>query len=258
MSSSRSNRLSRLLPFSSTTNNNNQSPSIYETIQQHDETSDSSDVEERAAMAVDEENLRHPFSDHELDEALDHGGSDTQSMQSSPFVRHFRNGQGKSSGDRTRQQWSEPAAGEPALGDDEHDDVPPSFLLQRHGDHKSPERRPAPTPTAPLNRGDSNIPAAGPSTPRLRDQWDTARSRQPLHAQRPQQQQQQHQRRDQQQQRPGGKKWKMGQYAASEKERALWRWANVENLDNFLKDVYVYFLENGIWCIVLSRALNLL
>lgn len=38
----------------------------------------------------------------------------------------------------------------------------------------------------------------------------------------------------------------------------MWRWANVEDLDNFIKDVYIYFLGNGIWSIFLGRALNLL
>jgi autophagy-related protein 9 len=42
------------------------------------------------------------------------------------------------------------------------------------------------------------------------------------------------------------------------KEKAMWMWANVENLDNFLKDVYTYFLGNGIWSILLNRALSLL
>lgn len=259
-SSSRSNRLSRLLPF----NNSNQSPSIYETIQQHDESSDSSDVEERAAMAVDEENLRHPFEDHELDDVLERG-SDTQSTHSGgPFVRRLSSrrrdrarGEGAAADDQTRHHpWPpQPTARERetaedhAVVDDEHDDVPPSFLVQKHDDPTPPEPPPAPSN---YNRDNSDIPAAGPSTPRLRDQWNTARSRQPLHAQQRQQQQEQRQ-----QQHPTGK-WRLGQHAASQKERALWRWANVENLDNFVKDVYVYFLENGIWCIVLGRALNLL
>ena len=38
----------------------------------------------------------------------------------------------------------------------------------------------------------------------------------------------------------------------------MWLWANVENLDNFLKDVYTYFLGNGMWSILLNRALSLL
>lgn len=41
------------------------------------------------------------------------------------------------------------------------------------------------------------------------------------------------------------------------KERALWKWANTENLDNFLVEVYSYFLGSGIYCILLSRAVNM-
>ena len=42
------------------------------------------------------------------------------------------------------------------------------------------------------------------------------------------------------------------------KEKALWRWANVQNLDYFLLDVYDYFVGNGIWSILLNRVLSLL
>jgi hypothetical protein len=41
------------------------------------------------------------------------------------------------------------------------------------------------------------------------------------------------------------------------KERALWKWANVENLDVFLQQVYGYYIGKGIYCIVLARFLNL-
>lgn len=40
-------------------------------------------------------------------------------------------------------------------------------------------------------------------------------------------------------------------------ERALWKWANVEDLDLFLQQVYSYFLGNGIYCILLNRTLNM-
>lgn len=40
-------------------------------------------------------------------------------------------------------------------------------------------------------------------------------------------------------------------------DRAMWKWANVANLDIFLDEVYNYFLGNGIYSILLSRALNL-
>ncbi|KAK4700840.1 autophagy-related protein 9, partial [Phenoliferia sp. Uapishka_3] len=42
------------------------------------------------------------------------------------------------------------------------------------------------------------------------------------------------------------------------RERALWRWINVEDLDSFLQEVYLYYVGKGVWAISLSRALNLL
>jgi len=50
----------------------------------------------------------------------------------------------------------------------------------------------------------------------------------------------------------------MGAIVVDPSERAMWKWSNVEDLDNFLIDVYDYYLGNGIWSIILSRFLNLL
>ncbi|CEH18767.1 apg9-domain-containing protein [Ceraceosorus bombacis] len=44
----------------------------------------------------------------------------------------------------------------------------------------------------------------------------------------------------------------------SRKERALWAWANVDDLDAFLCEVYDYYTGKGIYAIALSRILNLL
>jgi autophagy-related protein 9 len=41
------------------------------------------------------------------------------------------------------------------------------------------------------------------------------------------------------------------------KERALWKWANVENLDKFLQDVYSYYLGSGYYCILMTKFLDL-
>ncbi|KAK9479261.1 autophagy protein Apg9-domain-containing protein [Lipomyces japonicus] len=41
------------------------------------------------------------------------------------------------------------------------------------------------------------------------------------------------------------------------RQRALWKWVNVENLDNFLQEVYNYYLGNGVYSIILSRVINL-
>lgn len=42
------------------------------------------------------------------------------------------------------------------------------------------------------------------------------------------------------------------------RERALWMWANITNLDIFLQDVYDYYLGNGWYCIAMQRTLDLL
>ncbi|KAK0549112.1 autophagy protein atg9 [Tilletia horrida] len=42
------------------------------------------------------------------------------------------------------------------------------------------------------------------------------------------------------------------------KEKAFWLWANVENMDGFLAEVYAYYQGKGLYCIALSRTLNLL
>lgn len=47
-------------------------------------------------------------------------------------------------------------------------------------------------------------------------------------------------------------------HSMSAKERALWRWVNVEDLDKFLSEVYRYYLGKGVWTIGLERILNLL
>lgn len=228
-----SSRIGRLLPFA----NNNPSQSIYETIRQHDEDSSEPDVENRAAIAIDEENLKHDFNEYELDDALDHA-SDVQSTHDSPRDRLKRR-----SGDKSRSRWKQ-LSSRTIPDDDANDDVPASLLVERQGEEGSPES-PLPPPP-PLRRSHKNIQTAipGSSNARLNDQWNTAQSQQPSGISRPSH-------------IPPARHY--SRFASiGPKEKALWRWANVENLDNFLKDVYVYFLENGIWCIVLSRVLNLL
>ncbi|KAG0369691.1 autophagy protein atg9 [Gamsiella multidivaricata] len=41
-------------------------------------------------------------------------------------------------------------------------------------------------------------------------------------------------------------------------ELAMWKWVNVENLDNFLTRVYNYYVGKGMYTILLERCLNLL
>ncbi|CAO3606851.1 unnamed protein product [Cunninghamella blakesleeana] len=41
-------------------------------------------------------------------------------------------------------------------------------------------------------------------------------------------------------------------------DRTMWRWTNVENMDDFFQRVYTYYQGKGLYCILLSRLLNLL
>ncbi|PGH15119.1 hypothetical protein AJ79_02645 [Helicocarpus griseus UAMH5409] len=249
-----SNLISRFLPAS-----NANSRSIYETIRQHDEESDSSDtnIEERAGMAVDEENLRGSYRDYELEEALATAPSDTHSVtQSTPFLQQLpprpsegSPGKPKTPGKSTRRRWahSSPRSTE---DDRDDDDVPASLLVEGDGDDVAMQGLAPPPPHPPPNRNirDNNESVAGPSGRGARDHWDRARAHQPLHAIPP--------RIVPVTNRPDGRR--RGLAFADPKEKAMWRWANVENLDNFLEGVYEYFLGNGIKSILLSRVLNLL
>ncbi|PHH58532.1 hypothetical protein CDD81_5481 [Ophiocordyceps australis] len=42
------------------------------------------------------------------------------------------------------------------------------------------------------------------------------------------------------------------------RQEALWRWANIANLDSFLRDIYDYYRGGGLLCILCSNALWLL
>ena len=76
-----SNILSRFLPPATG------SPSVYETLRQHDQSSDQSDVEERAGMAPDEESLGVAFQDYEVDDAVANATANpvNMSMPSNPI-----------------------------------------------------------------------------------------------------------------------------------------------------------------------------
>lgn len=247
-----SNLISRLLPPRTG------SPSVYETLRQHDQSSEASDVEERAGMALDEENLGQHFEDLELDQA------DVERLSDSHH-HHHHHITGESSallGDNLKQRgnqswrqqrgtgealsrprWMDPSPGSHAA--EEGDDEVPQSLLFEGGE--GPTATGAVDDHGPAHHADIS-PVPGPSTPEARVHWETTQRHQTLYRDTP--------RVDRP--RRAGSQVKKGLLLIDPKERAMWRWANVEDLDNFLKDVYDYFLGNGIWCIMLSRALNLL
>jgi autophagy-related protein 9 len=242
-----SNLLSRFLPPAG-------SASIYEAIRQDDEASDASDVEERAGMALDEENLRLSLHDYDVEDAMAHPADSQVTTQSTALLTQRRSR--KSTGSRflrtganagrsiTRPRWMQPSP--QVLEADENDDDVPATLLEEGGDDEDFQKPLAPPPH---HTGGPGFAEPGPSSRALQDQWDAVKARQPLHTRTSRST-------SARRRMPGGTLPNLA--TVSLKDKALWRWTNVENLDNFLKDVYVYFLGNGIWCIMLSRALNIL
>ena len=244
-----SNILSRFLPPTG-------SPSVYETIRQHDADSDTSDPEERAGLALEGRQSKD-YTDGELEEAMADG---KMSGSTSPGTEYLTPEQPlRSSGDdhskaharrrhsrRPRWMRSSPSAYEGDEGDEEDDDVPASLLVEGHEDNDTQRTNLHPPP--PQHRFDAEASVPGPSSEGNRVRWETTKTQQPLHHSNTR--------------KPPAKSWSLGQHPnlamVDPKEKAMWRWANVENLDNFVRDVYTYFLGNGIWSILLTRALNLL
>ena len=223
-----SNMLSRLFPSTAG------EPSIYETLQQQDEESAGSDMEERVSIALDEENLGIGFKDFEMDDAL---GDDATSQLAGPSnLDTGRQSQGGATRSVTHQR---------RLNTDDLDDEVPQSLLIEDGRYTAPQAsaRPSQAHAQALPP-----PVPGPASRGTRAKWQSTQDRQRLHDDVP----------------PSLARTRATTSAGhtmgliDPKEKALWLWANVENLDNFLQDVYDYFVGNGIWCIFLSRLLNLL
>ena len=226
-----SNILSRFLPPALG------EPSIYETLRQHDELSDQSDLEERAGMALDEENLGTGFHDYELDDALADATANPDGLRrvSNPRTQ----GQGISTRKSQSRTGTTHAVGRVNI-DDLDDEVPQSLLIE---DHEN---------LLPVSKAEQNRaippPVSGPSSRATQAKWQATQEQQRLHQDTviPRTHSKANTRRG----------FPLGMM--DPKDRAMWMWANVENLDNFLKEVYDYYIGNGIWCILLNRILNLL
>ena len=205
-------------------------PSIYETLRQQDEELDQSEVGGNSGTALDEENLDTHFMDYELDEAL---AEPSLTRSAAPRTRDTsQQGQGRSAADVPGQRRTNI--------DDLDDEVPQSLLFE---DEREASHVPVAHQTYALPP-----PVPGPATHGTQARWQTTQEQQRLHHDIPTRLV------------PDRTKYRYGHTISTmdPKQRAMWMWANVENLDNFLQDVYDYFVGNGIWCIFLSRLLNLL
>jgi autophagy-related protein 9 len=236
-----SNILSRFLPPTG-------SPSVYETIRQHDAVSETSDVEERAGLAL--EDPQEQFSDRELEDALA-DAQDSEIVSPDTALLEARPGKAPEeraspSGTRRRKASRPRWAAQDSLGyelDDNDEDVPQSLLVEGHHEDLTSRLPPPPRPHGRSDR--QKAPSPDPSPQPTRPRWnERSRHVSPNDSGHP------------------TSRWFAGQHPGlaniDPEKKSMWRWANVEDLDNFLKDVYVYFLGNGIWSILLTRVLNLL
>lgn len=231
-----SNILSRLLPP------NSNGRSIYDDLRAHDEAE--SDIEEQAGLAIDEENLR--FHDDELGDADVFTGEASHITTASSVGRQPESrpltGRGGHKSQHDRPKWL--ASSPRLLGDDGDDDVPASLLIE--GNQPSPGTPARPRKSKPRpQRKQPAIP--GPSDQETRAHWEAAQAHQRLHNE------EAGAHRERQTPRPN-----IGLLSGNPREKAMWRWINITNLDNFIRDVYDYYTGSGIWCIVLTRVLDLL
>ncbi|RYO78771.1 hypothetical protein DL762_008517 [Monosporascus cannonballus] len=195
--------------------------------------------QDRLGLLQDEENLTHQFGDDDLERAqglvLEDSRISTKSPDATtrgaprvipPSGRHV-----------TASRWLSP-------DDDGDNDVPASLLVEGPGTAatKTNPRRTGPQP--------SRHPAVpGPSNRRIQSQWETTQAHQRLH----------------QDEEAGpsldphrGGATARARFVGNPRDKAMFRWANVSNLDVFIRDVYDYYLGAGIWCILLERVLHLL
>jgi autophagy-related protein 9 len=118
------------------------------------------------------------------------------------------------------------------------DDVPASLLLE--GDRRRRRKSKG-------SRNEPPIPAPGPQTRNTRAQWQATQAQQRLHddpASAPV---------------PPTVSRRAGAVARplDARERALWMWTNMDNIDEFLSRVYIYYEKHGIWSMLLERAIRL-
>lgn len=210
--------------------------SFYEDLHSRE---DDEDIEERAGLNIDEENLRHNFTDFDTN---DLGPSDSRvtvasaalgagEPQSRTGLYHSHRG--------SFSRWKSPE-------DDIDNDVPASLLVEPNEiDHNNAPTTRTRATRDPQRQRPSN---AGPSAERTESRWETARAQQRLH----------HDTGDGVPARRQPRSLMAGRIPGGPKEKALWRWVNTSNLDSFMRDVYDYFEGGGLWCILCSNALWLL
>lgn len=223
------------------TGSNHASASIYETLRQHDEDTDASDVEERAGLAAGAQNVRDGFHDIGTGNA-----TFSQSRVGSRLAEGLNNsrgqvrapGKGKS---RATNRSRYPRSQKLLDVEEADDDVPASLLIDPNAgthEHDSISLPPPPSHFSDALPLPEDINFDTPSRrSRSRDHSDTNERHSAV---------------------PIRPFWGGGLANADPKEKAMFRWVNVTDLDNFLLDVYNYYLCHGFWSMLLMRFFNLI
>ena len=202
---------------------NNPSASIYEQLREQDEDSEGLDVEETAGMAADGVNRRDSFNDQALNDF---------SPQTRPLRRVQQPRKHKSRiQNRPRRHGRHSRLLDVEEADD---DVPASLLIDHNMRDIDPDSITLPPPPSSMPDGSSEHPL-----PRRPPTSQPSRGTPP---------------------RPKPINGIIGGDLASAdpKEKAMFRWINVTDLDNFLLEVYTYYLQHGFWSTLLMRFFNLL
>ncbi|KAK4228144.1 autophagy protein Apg9-domain-containing protein [Podospora fimiseda] len=195
------------------------------------------DIESQAGL-LDEENLNQDFQDYDLE----HAGLGVEESRITVGGRRM-------SSSKTRGRRGAPPAW-PTHDDDADNDneVPASLLVEPHETHHAtdiPDHSRRKQVSYHPQQQEHAIP--GPSGARAH--WDTTQVHQQLHN-------------DDSLQQPqpdiNPPNFFASIISGSSKKQAEWRWANVSNLDIFMKDVYDYYVGAGIWCIITERVLHLI
>jgi autophagy-related protein 9 len=214
--------------------------SIYEELRGHAGNGDE-DIEERAGLTIGDQNPGAHFLEDEEDDLLHEEARGRKPGTSTNTQKGFRQHLAKPSKRNASMKWL--SRSPRLLEDDLDDDVPASLLVED-------DEFGGPSQAAGQRRAQSGeaTKAQRGATSNTEAHWAATQAQQKLHDD-------EHSTRAKP---PQATKMNVGPMFTNPKERAMWHWVNVTNLDYFLAQVYEYYRGAGIWCICLNRFLNIL
>lgn len=197
--------------------------------------------------SIDDENFGEHFQDQDLDDLLQDAVQSEIATESTALFPEdntavaTRSSAGLPRNSKPKWMQRQPP---PPSEMDEDDDVPESLLLDPGTRKKSKGKTRRTSRGAQLDELPPPIP--GPATKTTKAQWRATKAQQRLHDY------------GEREMEAPARKQPTGNalLIADPKAKAMWKWANVQNLDIFLAEVYTYFEQKGMWSIILRRVLS--